>query len=124
MVELSLLCFSNDDENDSNDDITDILALVAGGAVADGEAAGDEVILDIHDDDRALGSHDLKRAMTTRMAMTMTRMMKAVTFLIHMFQQKTNSWSPMLPSPEVLKMRKISARRPGSIWRGLQVGKT
>ena len=118
MVKLSILYLSNDDENDSNDDITDILALVAGGAVADGEAAGDEVILDVHDDDRALGSHDLK------MAMTMTRVMKAVTFLIHMFQQKTNSWSPMLPSPEVLKMRKISARRPGSIWRGLQVGKT
>ena len=38
-----------------------ILSILSSWAVDDGEAAADEVVLDVHDDERWLWSHDLGR---------------------------------------------------------------
>ena len=78
---------------------TDIFAILSCGTVGDGQTTADEVILYINYDDCTSWLDNL-----IQILLLLLQSWTYLTFLIHPFQQKTNSCILMLPSPDTLKI--------------------
>ena len=89
---------------------THVLPVLAGGTVDDGEAARDEVILDIHHHQRRARPRHLQQCEIYGCCKIVW-----VAFLIHSAQQKTNSCLVRPPLALTLKMLRSSSTSADSI---------